>query len=54
MGPALIWQGILGCFFALLMWRLTGSFWGWLVIFIPASVCILYGWYRILKDGDRE
>jgi hypothetical protein len=46
-------NGILGLFAAIAVWRLTGSFWGWLVVFLPATGLVLLGLYRIFDDRDR-
>ena len=42
-------SGLIGLFGAIAIWRLTGNFWGWLALALPASAVIFYGWYLALR-----
>jgi hypothetical protein len=33
-----------------IVWKTTGSFWGWLVLFLPGSVYVLVGCAWIVED----
>jgi hypothetical protein len=43
-------NGIVALALSIILWRLTGSFEGWLVLSLPGSALVFYGWYLILKD----
>lgn len=45
--------GLFGIILSLLMWRITHSFVGWALMFIPGSCFIAYGLYRIVIVGDE-
>jgi hypothetical protein len=45
-----ILEGILALILSVIMWKLTGSFLGWVVFSVPGSALVLYGWYLIIKD----
>lgn len=45
----LVCNGLIGLFFALLMWRWQHSFWGWAALFLPGSFFILWGWWKLLR-----
>ena len=49
-GVSAIAQGLLGVILSLIMWRLTGIFWAWAVLFLPGSILIFYGLYLGMKD----
>jgi hypothetical protein len=42
-GPRLIVNGMMALCLALIMWRLTGSFLGWLALFVPGSALVFAG-----------
>jgi hypothetical protein len=33
-----------------IVWKTTGSSWGWLVLFLPGSFYVFVGWAWIIKD----
>jgi hypothetical protein len=43
-------NGICALIAALLIWYITHSFLGWLVLFIPGSVLVLLGIWKNLND----
>ena len=45
-------EGVFALALSLLLWRLTGSFVGWLVMFAPATAVTVYGLYRIFLMDD--
>jgi hypothetical protein len=48
-GVGEIVQGLFVLLLALAIWRTTGSFWGWLVLFLPAAFFIFRGIYLVIK-----
>jgi hypothetical protein len=49
-GVADILQGMFILALALLLWRTTGSFLGWLVLFAPGAGYVFVGVVKVLKD----
>jgi hypothetical protein len=45
-------HGLMALFAALLIWKLTGNFWGWLILFIPGATLIVVGWIIILRQQE--
>jgi hypothetical protein len=43
-------NGISAIILALVLWRLTGSFVGWLVLFVPGAALIAISWVLIFFD----
>jgi hypothetical protein len=43
-------NGILALALSLVLWRLTGSFLGWLVLAAPGSALVIWGWVLALRD----
>jgi len=43
-------NGVAALLLALAMWRLTHSFVGWLALFVPGSILILWGGWILLRD----
>ena len=50
----LIMNGLIALLFSLLVWKLTLNYFGWLALFIPGSVLVLYGVYRVMKEFRRD
>lgn len=46
-----LFNGLVALCLSLIIWKFTGSWWGWFVLFVPGSCLIVYGWYLTLK-GD--
>jgi O-antigen ligase len=46
-GPIL--NGIVALTLSLIVWRLTGSFAGWIALFIPGAILIFWGWMVALR-----
>lgn len=46
----LIINGLMGLCLSLIMWKLTESFLGWIVLFIPGALLVLVGWYVALRE----
>jgi hypothetical protein len=42
-------NGLIALALALILWRLTGSFGGWLALFLPGSVLVLKGWAAVIR-----
>jgi hypothetical protein len=42
-------NGLIALVLALLLWRLTHSFWGWLALFLPGAALVVWGWIVILR-----
>ena len=42
-------NGIFALGLALLMWRITHSFLGWLALFVPGSILVLWGCRLLLR-----
>jgi hypothetical protein len=47
---ALVVNGTLALALSLVLWRLTGSFLGWLVLAAPGSALVIWGWVLALRD----
>jgi hypothetical protein len=45
-------NGLIALVLALAVWRLTGSFLGWLVLFTPGSLLVIAGVVAILRGED--
>jgi hypothetical protein len=45
-------QGLFVLFLALAMWRATGSWLGWLALFLPGAYFVLRGAFLVLSDDD--
>jgi hypothetical protein len=43
-------NGVLALALSLAVWRLTGSFAGWLVLAAPGGGLIVWGWVLALRD----
>ncbi len=43
-------NGICALCAALLIWKITGNFWGWLVLALPGAFLVFAGWWKMLKD----
>ncbi|HEV8503738.1 MAG TPA: hypothetical protein VGR63_19355 [Casimicrobiaceae bacterium] len=43
-------NGLIALALALLLWRLTHNFAGWLALFAPGSALVLRGVYLIMRD----
>jgi hypothetical protein len=50
-GVGEIFQGLFILLLALAIWRTTGSFIGWLVLFLPAAYFIFRGLFRVLDNS---
>jgi hypothetical protein len=42
-------NGLCALIAALLIWYITHSFWGWLVLFLVGSVLVFGGLYKLMK-----
>lgn len=48
-----ILNGLMAFTLSLIVWKLTGNFWGWLALALPGAFLLFYGWYLIFrKDND--
>jgi membrane protein implicated in regulation of membrane protease activity len=43
-------NGMCALIFSLLIWRITGNFWGWLVLFLPGSYLVFVGCWKVFKS----
>lgn len=43
-------NGVVALLLAIAMWRITHNALGWLALFIPGSILILWGWWILLRD----
>jgi hypothetical protein len=46
----LLVNGIIALAFSLAVWRLTGNFWGWLILFAPGAGLIIAGLIKALRE----
>lgn len=46
----LVLNGLAGVLLSLAMWKITDNFWGWLALFTPGSLLILYGGWMIFRS----
>lgn len=50
-------NGLLALILSLLIWRLTGSFLGWLALFLPGALMVTRGvvllWREVVNDSPR-
>jgi hypothetical protein len=44
-----ILNGLIALMLAVTIWRLTGSFLGWLALFAPGSALVFLGLYHVFK-----
>jgi hypothetical protein len=49
-GVNMLLQGLAGLMLSIVMWRLTGNWLAWAVLFSPAALLVLWGAYRVFKD----
>jgi hypothetical protein len=40
-----VFNGLVALSLSLVIWRLTGNVWGWLVLFLPGGLLVFYGYY---------
>ena len=43
-------NGLCALIASLLIWKITGNYLGWLVLFIPGSVLVFLGIWRLFTD----
>ena len=43
-------NGLCALIASLLIWKLTHNIWGWGVLFVPGSVFVVVGLWKVLKD----
>ena len=44
-----VFQGVFILILALLLWRATGSFFGWLALFVPGAGYVAWGLVKIMQ-----
>jgi hypothetical protein len=42
-------NGLIALTLSFAIWKLTGSFWGWLALFLPGAALVIWGWIVILR-----
>jgi hypothetical protein len=47
-------NGICALIGALLIFKITGSFWGWLVLFVPGTCFTISGLVKVIKDWYQD
>ena len=47
-GANTIFNGLVALALSLIIWRLTGIWWAWAILFGPGAALVFYGWYLIL------
>ena len=48
-GANTIFNGLVALALSLIIWRLTGIWWAWAILFGPGAALVFYGWYLIIK-----
>jgi len=43
-------NGLCALIASLLIWKITGNYWGWGILFLPGSVLVLMGCWKVLKS----
>jgi hypothetical protein len=43
-------NGVIALGLSLIAWELTGSFWGWLILFAPGAGLIIAGLIKLFED----
>ena len=45
-------NGICALCAALLIWKITGNFWGWAVLFLPGAYLVALGCWKVLWSRE--
>jgi hypothetical protein len=46
----LLVNGVIALGLSLIAWELTGSFWGWLILFVPGAGLVIVGLIKVLRE----
>ena len=49
-GIRAIFLGMFIVLLAWIVWRATGSYWGWLALFVPGGIYVLFGCVWTVED----
>jgi hypothetical protein len=49
-GVGRLFEGILVLGLSIVIWRLTGNYWGWLALFLPGAFLTTYGVYLVFRE----